>query len=281
MFTLPVVSDRLKIATEAYPLRASGLPRMLECPGSVFLSTRYWIEENDEDDAGEAAHTGNLMHSAAAAFHNHPDESQEKRVALGLDALDADRDKFRNGDPDRAAKIFKRYAEDKANQTAVCLKVEQRIVCRIPPVPFDPTGEPVYVRGTLDQLRLLPSGDLAVMDIKTGKRYYGKLALNHYMTQQAAYVLGAMQTWGKTEFAGKRIRPGALICTDGYFRPKGKQFWWHKWTEEDLADLLAPVAVQVAAARLGYLSLQPGGACDWCEHKDLSNCLHFKKNHLK
>lgn len=279
MITLPVLSDRLKIATDTHPLRASALPKLLECPGSVLLNSRFWVEGADDEGSGEAADTGNLVHSAAAAYHLSQGQPEAERESLGDVALDRDREKFRHGDPERASKIFRRYVQDKANQAADCVKVEQRIVCRIPPVPWDVTGQPIYVRGTLDQLRRLKSGDLSVYDIKTGKNYYGKKALDHYLTQQAAYTLGAIQTW-KAEFPGVRIRPGALICTDGYFRPKGKAFWAHKWTEDDCLALLEPVAVQIAAARMGVICKQSGDHCHWCEHKEPAGCLHFTKNHL-
>lgn len=276
--TLPVLSDARKIATREYPLRASALPKIDQCPASVFLSQALWLPGDDDDPGGEAAQTGNLVHSAAKTFHDLSMLPPEERREAGLKALEAAREKFPGGDPKKAKKHFLAYASDPQNSEAKVVKVEQKVWAEIPPSPLDPTGEPVVIRGTLDQLRIR-DGIAVVDDIKTGSHYYGLKALDHYRTQQAAYVLAARQTFGK-EFGD--IEPGALICTDGYFRPEGRVFWYHKWSADLIPMILQNVVNQVAAARAKLLGFSPSiETCRWCEHKNFENCSTFARDHIR
>jgi hypothetical protein len=157
------------------------------------------------------------------------------------------------------------------------------VYCTLPPAPWDSTGQPVVIRGKIDQVRLI-GGAPTVLDIKTGRKYYGITALDHYMTQQAAYTLAAQQTWGQEFLAAGYgpVEPGPLICTDGYFRPNGKVFWHHKWAADDIPLILQNVVNQVAAARMKRMGFAPStDACQWCEHKKFSNCKAFYEDHVR
>jgi hypothetical protein len=282
--TLPVLSDAHLIATPEYPLRASALPKINECPASVFLQMSFWLPGDDDEGGGEAAQTGNLVHSAAAVYHRVPGDPLPQRTEAGLDALHEATKKFPAGDVRRAEKIFQAYAADPENSEATVVRVEQKVTFSIPCAPWDVTKQPVYIRGTLDQLRIDADGVPRVDDIKTGRKFYGEVALDHYMTQQAAYVLGAQAVWGK-DFA-QTIQPGALICTDGYFRPKDRGTgrhrvrFHHKWDLALIPLILQSVVTQVAAARMGALGFQPSvDACRWCEHKNFMNCTTFYTEH--
>jgi hypothetical protein len=276
--TLPVLEQAHLIATDEYPLRASALPKINECPASVFLQMAFWAEDDLEEGGGEAAQTGNLVHEAAAVYHRMPGDPLPQRTEAGLDALHQARPRFPNGKVSRAVKIFEAYAADPTNAEAEVVKVEQKIRCVLPPAPFDLTRQPVVIRGTLDQVRII-DGVPRVFDIKTGLYYYGKVALDHYMTQQAAYTLGAQQTWGLQW--GKVIEPGALLCTDGYFRKSGQLTWWHPWHYDKIPLILQSVVTQVAAARMKSLGFQPSAdACRWCEHKNFQTCSAFYQDHV-
>jgi hypothetical protein len=282
-YTLPVLEAAHLIATPEYPLRASALPKINECPASVFLSEAYWAPDDlAEDTGGEAAQTGNLVHAGAQAFHDLRGTPEEREEA-GLAALEAARLKFPGGDARRAVKIFRAYAADPQNSEAKVLKNEMKVMASIAPAPWDVTRQPVVIRGTLDQVRLDSDGVPRVYDIKTGKKFYGSIALDHYMTQQAAYTLAAHQTWGE-EFKAAglpQVEPGALICTDGYFRPSGRAIWHHKWAFDDIELILQNVVNQVAAARMKRLGFAPStDACMWCEHKTFSSCKAFYKDHV-
>jgi hypothetical protein len=282
--SLPVLSEATLIATDEYPLRASALPKINDCPASVFLQQSFWIESDDDEPGGEAAQTGNLLHSGAADYHRlkmmDPAATEEARREVGLKALEEARAKFPGGDLRRAKKHYEAYVADPKNQEATVIRCEEKVRCELPPAPFDPTGRPVVIRGTLDQLRLV-DGTLQVYDIKTGKAFYGWKALDHYMTQQAAYVLAAKQTYGK-DHPGVTFEPGGLICTEGYVSATASQvYWFHKWSFDDIPLILQNVVNQVAAARMQRLGFTPSSdACRWCEHKNFSNCTSFFKDHV-
>jgi hypothetical protein len=278
VIALPLLTSSAEIATEDYPLRASALPRLLECPASVFLTAHYWLRDSEDDLGGEASQTGNLVHAAAAVFHREPG-SAHQRTEAGKQALEAARSEFPGGDAPRARKIWERYAADPQNIEAEAVRVEEKVVARLDPAPWDVTRKPIVIRGTLDQLRYNPRDKAwQVCDIKTGRQFYGPTALNHYITQQAAYVLGARQTWGHLY---PDIEPGALICTDGYFRRKGRVFWWHQWSSGTIPLILQSVVTHVAAARMKALGFQPGDdVCKYCEYKNFSTCSAFYKDHV-
>lgn len=284
LMPLPVLSEAHLIATDQYPLRASALPKINDCPASVFLQQAFWIETDDDAPGGEAAQTGNLMHSGAADYHrmkmNDPNVTEDARREAGLRALEAARDRFPAGDVKRAKKHLEAYIADPKNSEAKVVRCEERLKCRLPPAPFDPTFQPVVIRGTVDQLRLV-DGELQVYDIKTGKGFYGYKALDHYMTQQAAYVVAAKQTWGD-QYPGVPVEPGGLICTEGYVSSTASQvFWFHKWSYDDIPLILQNVVNQVAMARMQRLGFTPStDACRWCEHKNFSNCTGFFREHI-
>ena len=248
----------LEIATETRILRASKLPELLECPASVILQAL-----GDPDTSGPEAATGSLVHSGVAEFHR----SGENKEA-GLAALYAAREKFPLGDPTAAEKHYVAYCNDPANRGVEIVKNEEPLVCRIKAPDWDTTGQgDIVIRGTLDQIRRYPGKQDAVCDIKTGKTFYGEFAIRHYAPQQAAYTVGAWQTWGLD------VRPGPLICTDGYFRRNGQVHWWQPWDRSHCEVILEYVAVVIAAARMGFVGVSPGTRCGLCKFKGPENCL--------
>jgi hypothetical protein len=260
--TLPVLSASELIATAARPLRASALPRLLECAGRVLLTEEFWgLRMDDSEDSGAAAQTGSLVHAAAEAFHKGGD---------GNDAIEVFRGKYPKGDPVRARKIFAAYSADPKNKDAKIVALETKITYAIRAAPFDPTGEPVIVNGTLDQVREDSDGYRTVWDIKTGVNFYGTKALHHYAAQQALYTLAA----------GEDVYPGGLICTDGYFRPGGKVFFQYKVTRADMVQMLTKVAALVAFARMGQVIRTPGDVCEWCPHKTFEGCSSYVRDHV-
>lgn len=259
-----------QFATPEFPIRASSLPGLVQCMGSVLMDPVIWeqqIVDDDEDGGGMAAQTGSLVHAAADIYHRFQGASEAQRTEAGLSALEDARKKFPQGRADKATKQFLAYAADPDNLEANVIHNESRVTFEIPCASFDPTGLPVYIHGTLDQVRLEKDGRRTLWDIKTGEFYYGKKALDHYLLQQAAYVIGARSTYQED------IEPGGLICTYGYVKkPAGQVFWAHQWNTEDAASILFPVVVNVAAARSGKALMNPGDRCKWCVHKNQTNC---------
>lgn len=266
MTSLPVLSQANLIGTDARPIRASSLPKLLECPGSVILTEEFWkMNLSDDDGSGPAAQTGSLIHAGADAFHKHESEK------AGLEALEASAPGFPLADRTRAEKHYRAYVSDPKNKNAKVVQCEQKVRIEIPPSPLDPTGMPVIIRGTLDQIRQDSDGYKTVWDIKTGATYYGVRALNHYVAQQAAYTLAG----------GEDVFPGGLICTEGYFKKPPKVFFKYTCTKVDMMYIMEQVADIVARARMGRIWRNSGDSCERCVHKSFEKCTDYMKGHAQ
>lgn len=268
MIELPLLSptrvhgDCAVFASAEKPLRPSRLGSFLKCPMSVLLS--HWFEE---EEGGKAADTGNLVHAAAAEYHR-TEGSPAARLGVGLDALAAAVGKFPAGDAERARTIFRSYANDPANQNAVVRWVEHQVRLELPPAPIDPTGQPVVVIGTLDQVREDEDGNLTVHDIKTGSGKDANETVAEYLIQQAAYVMAARETLHPD------ILPGNIIYTPGYDKPRGRRHLPLGITIPQCQTLLTGIPWLVGMIRRGVPVFQPSAqACDFCRVKPAKNCL--------
>ena len=140
----------------------------------------------------------------------------------------------------------------------------------IQPHSLDPTGQPIHVAGTLDQIREIDS-QLFVLDIKTGKPS-GLDMMNSYLYQQLAYTLGAKQSGHDVRGAyllrtyGYRVRNANLPSPDGVF-------WLLPFEMRDVELLLERVAFNVAMIRRGEAQFGPGPACSFCPSRSISSCL--------
>lgn len=258
--------DLSNFGSAACPLRPSRVAKFLGCPMSVVLT--MWDEDKG---GGTAAQTGNLVHDAAEAYH----KAREDRVAAGMKALAAARSQFPEGDPIKAEAIFRSYAADRANQEAVVVWCEEPVTLTLAPAPEDPTGKPVVITGTLDQVRrdfTCPRGvfypGLSVWDIKTGARFDADDTVNEYLIQQATYTLAARQTLDAS------VTPGGLIYTPGYEKTRSRRFVGLPLTIPQCNILLAPVVHWVAAVRRGVPCFKPSAeACKFCPAKPWPNCV--------
>lgn len=258
---LQVHPDLRDYATDRRPIRISALERFLKCPMSVFLSLC------DEGEGGEAAQTGNLVHSGASAFHQMKGELAD-RIAASQAALDAAREKFPEGDPKKALKILANYTADKANQDAQVEWCEETVRLCLEPHPSDPTGQPIVLLGHLDQVRLGENSRRSVWDIKTGYRLGADATVLEYLVQQATYVLAARAT------LHPNIEPGGIIYTPGYEKARSKTHLPLPLTVESCKLLLAPLPLLVSLIRQGRSVFRPSiDACEWCEHKRWPRCL--------
>lgn len=251
------------------PLRPSSLVRVGACPMSAVLN-----DDMVNDDGNGAAQTGNLIHAAAAAFHRAASSmTATARTEEGLAALEAARLKFPDGSYPKAVETFRAYAADPENIEADCPWVEQPIELRIQAAPNDPTGEPIVVIGTLDQVRRERNGRLRLWDIKTGSRLSGSESLTAYAVQQACYLLAARQV------LADNVEPGGLIYTPGYEKKHGRRFFRYTLTVEECMLLVSVVAYNVALIRSGIPIFRPGvDTCEYCRYsknggKGFSDCL--------
>jgi hypothetical protein len=220
-----------------------------------------------EDEAGEAAQTGNLVHSAAAEYH------RTGNIEEALKALDADRAKFPDGDPKKAIKIFTNYSADPRNQGVTCLAVEKHVELVLAPAPDDPSGLPIHIEGTLDQVRVRNEKNI-LADIKTGYRLNAQETVAEYLVQQACYWLAAEQTLGIT------IHEAELIHTPAYEKNRGNPFLPTKLTKNSVLVLLSGVVSLVSLIRKGHPIFRPGDPCDYCPLKNYDNCYHFARGIL-
>lgn len=215
------------------------------------------------DEGGSAAQTGNLIHAAAAAFHRTAASmGVNARTEEGLAALEAARKSFPDGHRENAIEAFRAYAKDEENIQADCPWVEQRIEFQIAAAPTDPTGEPIVIVGTLDQVRRAKDGTLRLWDIKTGSRRTGNESLEAYAIQQACYLLAARQK------LADNIQPGGLIYTPGYEKKYGKRFFPYTLTVEECMILVSTVAYSIALIRSGIPTFRPGvDTCEYCKYR--------------
>jgi hypothetical protein len=142
----------------------------------------------------------------------------------------------------------------------------------------DPYG-PIYVRGTLDQIRKNNlDGKLYLWDVKTGSKYTGWELLHVYAVQQAAYVLAACETLDTPVYPGGIIRPyGYRVRGVSGNSPDGV-FWHHAWDIADCHLLLADVRNRVYDIRKGKANAVAGEQCNWCPAGGLQGCLPLLKN---
>lgn len=258
--------DFREFGTLKRPLRPSKTSRFLGCPMSTVLTASM-----HETVSSDAAQTGNLVHSAAAVYHRSLGDPEDQRVKEALDALQAARDEFPQGDEEKATKIFISYSSDPKNQRAECVEVETHVDLVLAPAPDDPTGEPIVVSGTLDQIR--KEGDrLTIHDIKTGSRLNPQETVQEYLIQQAAYLLAARQSLSLD------IQRAVLIWTPAYEKAKGQPFLPTGLTVKSAEVLMGSVVALVAQIRRGYPIFRPSPeSCRYCPLKSYDNCFSFAR----
>lgn len=169
---------------------------------------------------------------------------------------------FPQADFEQAEKYLAAYTADPRNAPEEVLAVEVKVQCSLPPHPYDPTGKPVYLSGTLDQIRKGPS----VWDYKTGE-YQGPEMLSHFLPQLAGYALA-----GASIYPG--LSAGGIIRGRGYHRRRIKGqapidpadappgiFFEAGMNQETCEVILAYVRFVVAGIRRGEVLLGPGDYC--------------------
>ncbi len=253
--------DLSKFGTDEMPLRPSKLGDMAKCPMSVVL--RYC----DTDEGNPAAQTGSIVHDVIEAYHR---GATQKEALARIKPLEQ---RFPLGDPDKARKWATAYFTDTENIGAKIEFLEQPVTCRlratgeIPLEPCEPLPDDVVIRGTLDQVRRMPDGTLLVWDVKTGTSKTADEAVSEYQRQQAAYVVGAIQSLNRT------IRPGGLIFVAGYDKPRARRHLPMRADLTHVVNLLRDVVVDTLNIRRGHRSYRPSeGACKYCPYKLYPSC---------
>ncbi len=250
----------ITFADDAHHLRPSSLLKLVNCPASAVMGLSIL-----DDDGGSPAQTGTFFHALADAHH--------KGTTADLVRL---RQENPAADEAKACKWFLAYAADPKNKGCV-VHSELPVTLVLVADASDPTGAPVTIRGTLDQLRVgIVPDTLEVWDIKTGSRHQPKEMLAEAHIQQAAYVLAARQT------TKLDVRPGGIIRVVAY---ENKIATRHlRYDEKELSgdtpmtvaiceELLSQIPPIVAAIRRGERRFTPSADnCKYCPFKPYPTC---------
>ena len=272
-------------ATEAFPLRPSSLSWLTKCGVKSVLSM---LDQTDE--SGPAADTGSVVHAGVAAFHLEPEIGKKVAAAVAAMQQTLAAKTFPLADANEARLYLEPYCLDPRNLHAEFAPaprdikrkdgsilrsgqpaIEVPVFAKLDPHPLDPTGQPVYIRGMLDQIRL-ERGTGKVCDLKTGTKMTGWEMIHDYALQQAAYVVAARQSGFDAEPGsiirnyGYRTRNAALPSPDGVF-------WCLPFDVAGAHLLLDRVRLQVALIRRGEVDFGPGTHCSYCPQKGLDTCV--------
>jgi hypothetical protein len=265
--------DFALFGTERYHLRCSSLPMLAKCPLRRVLE--FVLAEPDA--GGGPAQTGSLVHAAVAAYHNEPEDRNKIEAAMA--ALSANAALFPLADRDDARIFTQHYAADPRNRHAVVVAVEREVSFTLPPHPLDPTGELIWFRGTLDQIRV-ENGRKKVWDLKTG-RPEGIAMQGDHALQVAAYTHGARCL---EEFSD--AEPGGIIRAMAYRKqgaclPSPDGVFLHSpFVLRDVPYLLDTVRLIVALIRSGEVWAGPGHHCSYCPVGHLDRCLPLARDRL-
>jgi hypothetical protein len=149
---------------------------------------------------------------------------------------------------------------------------ELQVRVALAPSPDDPTGQPVWLAGHVDQLRRGSDGVLRVWDLKSG-RDGGVALLYAHAWQLAAYAEAAGATLGETCLVGGVVRLRGYDVRDTLPGDAPAHFT-AGWSREDHLAMLAEVVDVVARVRAGVVPLLPGAHCQWCPGGSPAACRH-------
>ncbi len=261
------------IADSDHPLRISSLNYFNRCDMRALLLNTDLLS----DESGPAAQTGSLCHLVVS--HLHKQKSWDIEAAIA--AVGDWRQQFPLAQSGVAFAHARAYARDPRNAEAEVILNETKVQLALPPHPTDPTGLPVYLTGTLDQVRLV-DGTPKVFDLKTGSKS-GAQMLDEYATQIAGYSLAA------TALLDEPCPPGALIRKAGYlargvdpgYQPPGV-FFWYSWGLEECQWLMDKVVAVVARVRAGEAYFGPSEQCAWsCPAGGFQHCSQLARKILE
>lgn len=223
----------------------------------------------------KARDTGTAVGVAVELYHRGHRWAAIERLTRAASRGGTERRPFAGADLDEALRAARRYASDPRNPVEIVEResLERRVELRLEPHHTDPTGEPVYLRGHLDQLRHAGGGVLELWDVKHSHRVDPRDLPMSYAAQLALYVLAANATLGRP------VRLGGIISTREYLR-RGREtdpsaaraFLPLPWRLEDCEALASLVVERVADIRAGRPRLSPGPHCGFCPSGGFPRC---------
>jgi putative RecB family exonuclease len=246
------------------PSRASDF---LQCP----LLFRFRTIDRLPEAPSAAALRGTLVHACLERLYELPAESRSPRNAVGL--VDPQWRKLREKKPEleelfaddaerdtwleSARDLVRRYFDLENPTTLEPRDREMRLDVSLP------TG--LRLRGYVDRIDVAPSGQIRIVDYKTGKspapRFEDKARFQIFFY--------AVMIWRDLGVVPTRLQL-VYLGGDGAVR-------WYDPTEDELraaeseiADIWAQIE---AAGRAGVWEPRKSRLCDWCEHQAL--CPEF------
>lgn len=231
------------IGDRDHPIRASSIPMLMKCPKRISLELR---------SESKAADTGTAVHAAIEAWHQTHDA--EKAVT----AMKSLSHKFPLADLHDAELSARPYFADPRNAKGSVQATEHKVEVAIEGWDGD---DPIYVTGTLDQVR-----EDGIWDVKHSDK--GGFELIHeYAYQLAAYAYAA------------RKPVGGIITPKGY-RKRGAElpspggvFWPTCWQQEHVMQLLENFRRMVWRIRRGEVPALPGVHCGHCPAGSFLECV--------
>ena len=248
------------IATPEQPLRCSYAATLQGCVG-------LWaLRAFGRDSAGQAAHNGSAVSRAVELWHAIPDRSASaEHVEHVLARVEAERERWSLYEQPIVRAWTEGYVGDPRNGPRLAgeVRCEVAVSVALAPSEDDPTGQPVCLRGTLDQVRRARPGEpWYVWDLKSGRAGGMELAYQH-LFQLGVYALAHHATTGEPTLLGGVIR------LRGYDGKAGgglhaTHYPYLGSSPEALSTIAGEVAAHVARLRRGEVMLQPGAHCQYC-----------------
>lgn len=260
-------------ATEDWPLRASSLNALASCVGFTLLrDPKTGIYE---DDGSPAAHNGTAVGRGIELYHHGADlaEIMSKVRTESLEGSPNSGDPFPDVDWATVKYWLLRYMADPRNprDAVVAHTQEQKMQLRLEAADSDPTGKPIFIQGSPDQIRECPhTGEWSLWDVKSGKPQ-GFAMLNEYAWQLCAYTLAACQKYDR------EVMLGGIVRVRGYDAKREDPelcdvFYHMNYTPELCRRILDSVPEIVAQVRSGIVLTTPCVSCLWCPGGGIANC---------
>jgi len=226
----------------------------------------------DDDSPGQATHTGSLTHACIEEFHAETMRTNvEKGIDAAMNAIRVHGPEFPLHDPDDVRINVKHYIADPRNQRAEIVLLEKKLAMEMAPHPTDPTGLPIILQGTQDQIRRMHSLN-CLYDVKTGKPDARDMQYDH-IYQLCTY-------WLLAETHGFPISKAFIIRTQGY-RTRGASlpepqgvFLEVPLTHRRVHAYMQRVRYAVAQIRQGIIDWGPGKYCNYCPFNGLAACTN-------
>ena len=226
-------------ATLRYPLRASCIPALFQCPWKVIMEFLQLYQR----DGGMAAQTGTATHKAIQHWHK-----QGKEVSEAVETMRATGFEYPAADLLEAERLFRAYTKDPRNQDTRVVETE----CLV-------TGsyKGVYLEGHIDQIREKEGKTWEIMDVKTS-RLPGLRIRNEHLYQLAVYA------WLASKVFKREVLPGAVIMVRDYDSPRNPVFYPYNLSFTDVERLMDMVVTRIQEVRDGKIVLTSGDHCQYC-----------------